>query len=91
MVFVWCVSIDNPAVFSTDNQQVDHTMTKASEEKRQAKLLVNMFDDGLVVKDLLYYHIKCRLNLLVPQGLDGCLPRPKLSKSTPAYTDLQSG
>jgi hypothetical protein len=66
-------------------------MTKASEEKREVKLLVNMFDNGLVIKDLLHYHIKCRLNLLVPQGLDGCLPRLKLSKSTPADTDLQSG
>ena len=66
-------------------------MTKASEEKREVKLLVHMFDNDLVIKDLLHYHTKCRLNLLVPQGLDGCLPRLKLSKSTPADTDLQSG
>ena len=66
-------------------------MTKATEKKRQAKLLVDIFDDGLVVKDLLYYHIKCRFNLLMPQGLDGCLPRPKLLKGAPADTNLQPG
>ena len=85
------MSIDNPAVFSTDNQQVGDAMTKASEKKWQVKLLVDMLNDGLVVKDILHYHIKCRFNFLVPQGLDRCLPRPKLLKSTPADTDLQSG